>query len=282
MSVKVKKIYSENNDFQHIEVIKRNREKRNKYKEFFVEGVKSIELALKNHWEIVSYIYSSERRLSQWATNILEHSKAETHFDLPLSLMEKLSDRNEGSELMAVVSMPGNDRSRIKIDSNLLLIVFDRPSSPGNLGTMIRSCDAFKANGLIITGHGVDIYDPQTIRSSIGTLFSLPVLRMEQNELFEWFKELKEVYGDLSLIGTSAKAERYINEVDFTKPTVLLLGNETEGLSKNYKSSCHQLVKIPIWGSASSLNVACAASISLYEIDSQRRATGKSKSIPLT
>jgi tRNA G18 (ribose-2'-O)-methylase SpoU len=112
MSPKVKRIYSENNDYQHIEVIKRNREKRGKYREIFVEGVKSIELALRNNWEVVAFVYSSERKLSQWAMNILNHSKAQYHYDLPLPLMSKLSDRDESSELIAVVSMPNNDLAR--------------------------------------------------------------------------------------------------------------------------------------------------------------------------
>ncbi len=271
MSPKVKKIYSENNDFQHIEVIKRNREKRNKYKEFFVEGVRPIEQVLQNNWEIVSLIYSSQRKLSNWAKTIISNSDPSIFYDLSAELMDKLSDKEESSELVAIVSMPEYDFSRIRVDSKLLLIVFDRPSSYGNLGTIIRSCDSFKTNGLIITGHGVDLYDPQTIRASMGSLFSMPVLKVEQRNLFEWLSRTKSMYPDFQMIGTSAKADRYITDEDFTKPTALFLGNETEGLSRMYKTSADRLVAIPIYGSATSLNVACAASICLYEIDRQRR-----------
>jgi len=271
MSVKTKKIYSENNDYQHIDVIKRNREKRNKYKEIFVEGVKPIERAIQNNWEFAAFAYSSQRKLSNWAKDILYHSKADIHYDMPLELMEKLSDKEESSEIIAVVSMPKNDLARIKINQNLLAVIFDRPSSHGNLGTIMRSCDSFKADGLIITGHCVDLYDPQTIRASLGSIFSIPVIRSEQRELVSWLAEVKESYADLQIIGTSAKAERIITDADFTKPTALLLGNETEGLSKGYKEICDRLINIPIYGSATSLNVGCAASICLYEIDRQRR-----------
>ncbi len=271
MNVKIKKIYTENNDFQHIDVIKRNREKRNKYKEFFVEGVKPIERAIQNNWEIVAFVYSSQRKLSNWANDILHHSKANIHYDLPIELMEKLSDKEESSEMIAIVSMPNNDLTRIKVNNDLLIVVFDRPSSHGNLGTIIRSCDSFKVNGLVITGHCVDLYDPQTIRSSLGSIFSIPIIRSEQSELLSWLSDLKKLYINLQIIGTSAKAERIISDENLIPPTILFLGNETEGLSKGYKSICDSLIKIPIYGSASSLNVACAASICLYEIDRQRR-----------
>ncbi|AUS96755.1 hypothetical protein CDQ84_05675 [Clostridium thermosuccinogenes] len=88
MKPKIKRIFSENNDFQRFEVLKRNREKRAKYNEFFVEGVKSINYATEYNWNIKSFICTRERQLSQWANNILKNSKAETHFELTYKLME--------------------------------------------------------------------------------------------------------------------------------------------------------------------------------------------------
>lgn len=272
MQPKIKKIYSENNDFQHLEVIKKNREKRNQYKEFFFEGVKSIERAIQFKWDIIAYGYSSERKLSDWAKNILSNSTAKIHYDLPLSLMDKLSDKEECSELIAIAAIPSNNLSRINTHENMLVAVFDRPSSYGNLGTIIRSCDSFNVDGLIITGHGVDLFDPQTIRSTMGSFFTLPVVKLESHvELYQWFSEIKKSYIDLQLIGTSAKADTIITDQDLIKPTILIVGNETDGLSRNYKTLCDKLVKIPIYGSATSLNVACATSIMLYEVDRQRR-----------
>lgn len=263
-------LYSENNDFQHLEVLKRNRLKRTQFKEFFVEGVKPIELLIKNNWQILAYVYSKDK-LSDWAKNILEKSTADKHFELPLSLMEKLSDKEEFSELIAIVKMSQNDLSRIKINNNLLLVVFDRASSPGNLGTIIRSCDSLGAHGLILTGHSVDMYDPKTIHASVGTLFSLPVIKLESDkEVLEYINDLEKTIGKIQIVGSSAKAQTEIYNHDFKIPTVLLIGNETYGLSSNYKSMSTALVKIPMHGSASSFNVANAASIILYEIHRQR------------
>jgi TrmH family RNA methyltransferase len=270
---KIRKIYSENSEFQLIEVLKRNREKRNKLGEFFVEGVKSINYAIQNNWHINSFIYSNEKPLSEWANNVLKNSNADIHFELPAKLMDKLSEKDEDySEIIAVVKMPDNDLSRINIKKDMLVVVFDRPSSHGNLGTLIRSCEALRVDGLIITGHAVDLYDPKTIRASMGTFFTIPTVRLEShNELLPWIKDIRNKFNNFKVIGSTSKAEALIEEIDLANPMLLLIGNETYGLSNNYKAICDELVKIPMYGKITSFNVACASSIMLYEIDKQRR-----------
>ncbi|MGB4640635.1 MAG: TrmH family RNA methyltransferase, partial [Caldicoprobacterales bacterium] len=246
----VKKIYNENNDFQRMEVLKRNRKKRSRYKEFFVEGVKPINSAIENNWHIKSFAYSTERPLSKWAKEILENSSAQTHFELPLRLMEKLSDKEEDiSELIAVVSIPEDDLSRIKIKDNMLVVIFDRPSSHGNFGTLIRSCEALKVDGVIVTGHSIDIYDPKTIRASMGALFAVPTIRLQShNQLLPWFDRMRQKYNDFKIIGSSSKGDRFIMESDLSKgPMALVIGNETYGLSHSYKQLCDFLVKIPMY-----------------------------------
>ena len=273
MKPKIKKIITENNEFQHIEVLKRNREKRSKYNEFFIEGVKSINYAIQYNWNIKTYAYSREKPLSQWAENVLSNSKAELHLELPLKLMKKLSDKDEEvSEIIAVISMPENDLSRIKIKDDMLVVVFDRPSSHGNMGTLIRSCEALKVDGIIVTGHAIDLYDPKTIRSSMGTFFSVPTIRLQShNDLIEWFDNIKSSMKDFKVIGSTSKADKSIMDADLINPMALLIGNETYGLSNNYKAICDLLIKIPMGGNITSFNVACAASIILYEIGRQRK-----------
>jgi TrmH family RNA methyltransferase len=272
MQPRIIKIYSENNDFQYVETLRRNRTKRQKHKEFFVEGVRPINQALKYHWTINAFLYSKEQELSGWAKGILASSQANTHFELPLPLLNRLSNKSETSELMALIAIPEDHLSRIPIKENMLIVIFDRPANPGNLGTIIRSCDALRVDGLVITGHAVDLYDPETISASTGSFFALPVVRVPSHkELLPWFKTIKSTIGDFQLVGSDERAEREISSHDFTGPTMIVAGNETWGLSASYRELCDSVVKIPIYGSASSLNVACATSIILYEIDRQRR-----------
>ena len=266
------KIYNENSDFQTIETLHRNRVKRNRSGEFFVEGVRAITQAVENNWEITSLVYSREKRLSEWAESILQKSNAKKYFEIPLHLMDKLSDKEDASEVIAIVRIPDDHLSRIQLRENPLVVVVDRPSNPGNLGTMIRSCDALGADGLIVSGHATDLYDPETIRATTGSFFCVPSVRVPSHgEIIVWVKELKKKYPTLKVVGTSAKAKFSIQENDFTLPTVILIGNETNGLSDAYQSFADVLITIPMVGYASSLNISNATSIVLYEAARQRR-----------
>lgn len=269
---KVITIYSENNDLQRIETVRRNREKRNKEGVFFVEGVRPINQATSYDWDIGAFIYANDKELSGWAKGILKNSKAQKHYEMPFDLVKKLSLKEETSELLALVKIPKDNLDRIPVTKNPLILIFDRPASPGNLGTILRSSDALGADGLIITGHAVDAYEPEVVSSSTGSLFAVPVVRLpSQKELTAWIESLKQQFPTLSVIGTDETGPEAIFEHDFTKPTILLLGNETWGLSQSYKELADAMVHIPMQGSASSLNVANAASIVLYEISRQRK-----------
>lgn len=264
-------VFSENNDFQRFEVLKRNRNRRHRYQEFFVEGVRNINEAINNNWKIRGFLYAKNKSLSNWGQDILANSQAEYHYELHGDLMDKLSDKEDTSELIAIANMPADNISRIKVNDPALVVVVDRPSNRGNLGTIMRSCDALGVQGIIVVGHAVDIYDPETIRASMGSLFSVPTIRMSSSSAVEqWIHQLKENDHDLQIVGTSAQGEQKLFNTDLSKPTVLLIGNETDGLSYKFKQMCDVTVNIPIVGSASSLNVACATSIMLYEIHRQR------------
>jgi tRNA G18 (ribose-2'-O)-methylase SpoU len=270
---RTKRIFKANNDWQRVEVLKRNREKRHRYRQFFVEGVKSINYALEYNWPIRWFVYTREKPLSAWAEGVLANSRAELHLELSGQLMAALSEKEEEtSELIAVVDMVERDLSTIEIKDDLLIAVFDRPSSHGNLGALIRSCEALKVDALIITGHAVDLYDPKTIRASMGTFFAVPTFRLPSHrELSPWLEQARRKLPAFQVVGSTAKADLLVDAADFTKPTAILIGNETYGLSNNYKALCDTLVRIPMYGEITSFNVSCAASIILYEVDRQRR-----------
>jgi 23S rRNA (uridine2479-2'-O)-methyltransferase len=278
MAAQLIKIQSRDNHFQHFEVLVRNREKRTRYREFIVEGVRSLNAALKFGWEIRALLYPAKRRLSDWAKGVLDQATAPRHFELAPELMAEISDKEETSELIAIVACPEDDLARLVQSSNMLVVVFDRPGSPGNLGSSLRSCDALGVTGVIITGHAVDLYDPVVVRASTGSLFALPAVRVPSaKEVFAWKKQLLEAGINPQVVAADEKGSRPITQVDFTRPTILLLGNETTGLSKSYRDGADITACIPMAGSASSLNVSCAASIFLYESFKQRTAIRRAK-----
>ena len=276
--MKTEKINSKSATYQKFEVLKTNRNKRFKYGEFFVEGVRNINNAVANGWQIVSFLYDADRKLSDWAKDKLNTVRTEVNYALRSDLLAELSSKEDTSELLAVIKMKNDDFSRIKLSDAPLIALFDRPSNHGNLGTILRSCDALGVDGLIITGHAVDLYDPDVVSSTMGSFFCVPAIRIADNDtVFRLIEDLRVKYPGFQVVGTTAHNETQLFEVDFTKPTMLMIGNETEGLRRIYKEQSDVLTTIPMDpnGSASSFNVACAATVMFYEAVRQRFGTAK-------
>lgn len=273
--MKIIKIFSKNDIYQKFEVLKTNRNKRYKYNQFLVEGVRNINQAIKSNWYVSSFIFanSPEKPLSRWATDLLATVKTEVNYELTDALMQDLSAKEDTSELLAIVEMRQDDSALFFKAENPLLVLFDRPSNHGNLGTIIRSCDALGLDGLVITGHAVDLYAPEVIAASMGSFFKLPVIRMAENQMiFDFFAHLKAKYPGFQVVGTTAHHQQNICDLDLRRPTLLMIGNETDGLCKSFKDACDHLATIPMsaQASASSFNVACAATVLFYEAIRQR------------
>ncbi len=266
------KIYAQNASFQKIQVLKTNRNKRYKYHEFLVEGVRNLNEAVKNNWKIKSFLYHKDG-LSEWASNMIHQVDTDINYCLTPDLMAELSGKEDTSELMAVIEMRDDRLDSVPLSETPFLVLFDRPSNKGNLGTMIRSCDALGADILILTGHGVDLYDPDVVVSSMGSFFKMPVVRIPDNTaLYDYIARLKSKYPAFQTIGTTAHHECPIYNTDLTVPLMLMIGNETMGLNKAFKEFCDVLCTIPMAEDsyASSFNVSCAASILMYEVTRQR------------
>lgn len=261
------KIGKENATFQQILALKENRNKRAQTSLFFVEGVQNIKDALLFNWEIEAFIYSSQTKLSSWANGIL--NKANYNYILDDKLMDKLSDKSDRSELLAIIKIKSFET--IEKTKNPIFVVLDRPSKKGNLGTILRSCDAFHVNHVFYSGHSVDIYDPAVITASMGSFFKVPISFISSNKVFEdLIQNMKKQYKNIQIIGTSLQTDNKLQTCDFSKPTLLLIGNETDGLCKFYNEKADRLVTISMKDGIDSLNVACATSICLYEINRQR------------
>ena len=274
--MKIIRLSNRDNAFQRFDVLKRNRNKRYKYNEFLVEGVRSLNEAVKNGWRIKSFLYQKDS-LSGWASEMIRTVETEVNYCLTEELMGELSGKEDTSELMAVIEMRQDRLDGGQLAQNPFIVLFDRPSNKGNLGTMIRSCDALGADMLIVTGHGVDLYDPDVVVSAMGSFFNMPVVRVGDNTvLFDYINELKRKYPGFTVLGTTAHKEEPIYAVNLTGPVMVMMGNETLGLNRAFKEACDRLCTIPMSEKsyATSFNVSCAASILLYEVTRQRAGGG--------
>lgn len=268
-------ITNKNNHYQRFEVLKTNRNKRHKYNEFLVEGVRSLKEAAKNGWHIKSLIYD-RNNLSDWAKDMIRTVKTQVNYNLTPALLKELSGKEDTSELMAIIEMREDVLEDVPLSPNPFIVLFDRPSNKGNLGTMIRSCDALGADLLIITGHAVDLYEPDVVVAAMGSFFSLPTVRVADNtKLYQYIESLKVRYPDFTIVGTTAHKESPVYSTDLSGPVMLMMGNETMGLNKAFKEYCDVLCTIPMSEKsyATSFNVSCAGAILMYEITRQRKVT---------
>ncbi len=271
--MKTEKVNTKNATYQKFEVLKSNRNKRYKYQEFLVEGVRNINEAIKKGWHIKSFLYSNYKELSDWAKGVIDNTSTVINYELNEILLKELSKKEDTSELMAIVGMRPDNLDALTFSKNPMIALFDRPSNKGNLGTIIRSCDGLGVECLILTGHAVDLYDPEVVVSSMGSFFNMPVVRVPENQkVLEFISMLKKRYPTFQAIGTTAHKEHPIYSLDLTGPILFLIGNETDGLCNAFKDCCDILTTIPMAESsyATSFNVGCAATVMFYEAVRQR------------
>jgi TrmH family RNA methyltransferase len=149
--------------------------------------------------------------------------------------------------------------------NNPFLIVAEAIEKPGNLGTILRSADAAGADGVIVCDRCTDIYNPNVVRASVGTLFTLPVIEAQSCEILAWLNER-----GVRVVAATPSASEEFTQTDLKGPVAIAVGTEQLGLSKQWMDAADIRVRIPMHGIADSLNVATATTLLLYEVVRQR------------
>ncbi|WP_084000858.1 TrmH family RNA methyltransferase [Actinomadura kijaniata] len=264
------RVRSRNDQFQTWQALLTNRNKRQRLGEFLIHGVRPISLAVEHEWPLRRLLYPAEQKLSTWAEGLLRDGGVPSIAVDP-ELLRELGERESAPELIAVGAIKPDDLDRLATGPDFLGVAFDRPTNPGNIGTLVRSADAFGASGLLVSGHAADIYDPKAVRASTGSMFRLPVVRSPSpDKVLDWVTARRESGLPIRIVGTDEHGETPVTDCDLTGPVLLVVGNETLGMSARWRELCDETVSIPIGGAASSLNAASAGTLMLYESARQR------------
>ena len=241
---------------------------------FLIEGYRELSRAVDASIEIVSLFICPTLFLGENEQSLIDKALkgGADIFSCDPKVFKKLSYRDRPDGLIAVasqmkLSLDALSR-KIQGKQNPLFLVAESIEKPGNLGTILRSCDAVGADGVIICDRCTDIYNPNVVRASVGTLFTVPVVEAEGSQVLSWLKSR-----GVKILSSTPNTEVEYTEADLSGPVALVVGTEQLGLSEAWLSQADVKVRIPMMGVADSLNVATATTLLLYEVLRQRSST---------
>lgn len=232
---------------------------------FLVEGIHHVGEALEAGWEVDTLLYAPELLTSTFARDLIARLGT-TPQPVSAPVMESLTDKDNPQGILAIVRQKQTRIDELKhstapgarmIKSAAALV---SPQDPGNVGTILRTLDAVGADALFLLDGGVELYHPTVIRSSMGTLFWKLVIQTSFEAFVTWARS-----GGHQLIGTSARGDVAYQTLVPQSPWILVLGNEQKGLSSVQTNACDVAVSLPMKGRVSSLNLAVAAGVLLYQ-----------------
>lgn len=240
---------------------KKHRDKQEKY---IIEGIHLVQEALRSGADLECIAFDVEQGIPSELSPMAAGGGAQW-IGVSAAVIAKCSDTKTPQPVFAVVRKQKAAVEKLLAQKNSLVIVLDGVQDPGNVGTIIRTADAAGADGVIVGRGSADIYNPKTIRSTMGSVFHLPVVEGDLTELLPKAKK-----SGVRIVSTSLQATATCYEYDFTGPSWLLMGNEAKGVSEAARQLVDDALIIPMKGQAESLNVAMASTVMLFEAMRQR------------
>ncbi|SHH24292.1 23S rRNA (guanosine(2251)-2'-O)-methyltransferase RlmB [Tepidibacter thalassicus] len=251
----------ENEKIKYIKSLLKSK-KRLQEKKYIIEGYRILNQAIECSADIDYVVFTDE------FLNKEEHKKfidflMDNGFKLYKTtnkLFKGITDTEKPQGILAVVKYKEYDLDEILNSNSNFFIILDRIQDPGNMGTIIRTADAAGVYGVILLKGCVDVYNPKVIRSTMGSIFNMPIIQANE----EIIDDLKEK--GFNIVSSYLNTDNYYHSVNYGDKVALVIGNEGNGIKDEIINKSDILVKIPIYGKAESLNAAMASGILMYEI----------------
>ncbi len=229
---------------------------------FLVEGLRHIGELLESDLATEFILYAPETLDSEYGTGLLKTARSAgiPVYATSADILDDLSEKASAAAMIAAARRPEWTLAGLQTAPPGWSVALAAPRDPGNIGAILRSMDAFRAGVLFLLGGGADPWQPGAVRASMGAIFTHPVVEASFADFTNWASGL-----GVPLYGTSAHAGEDIRLLCAAPtPAVLLFGSEREGLTLEQQAACAQVFRIPIHGRGTSLNLAVAAGIALY------------------
>ena len=241
----------------------RRRKERDASGLFLVEGIHHVAEAIEAGAAVEYVCYAPGLLTSEFARELIARESARGLACVAVSneVFESVAEKENPVGILAVARKSNLELSNLQPETFNWGVALVSPQDPGNVGSILRSIDGAGASGLILLDGGADAYHPGAVRASMGALFWKPVVSAAFGEFVDWTKK-----SNYRIVGASANAAVDYREANYSRPLMLLLGSEQKGLSPEQTAICDQMVRIPMLGRVSSLNLAVAAGVMLYAL----------------
>lgn len=235
---------------------------------FVVEGIREISLALKGRYNMESLLICEAIISRETINNLLKLSEEQQSavISITIEIYDKLAYRNSTEGVIALMKSKDLHISNLKLHSdNPLILIAEAPEKPGNIGALLRTADAACVDAVIIANPKTDLYNPNSIRNSIGCLFTNTIATGTTEEIISFLKE-----NNISVYCAALQASVPYYTIDFNSPSAIVVGTEAVGLSSSWLENSTQNIIIPMGGEIDSMNVSVAAGILIFEAKRQR------------
>jgi TrmH family RNA methyltransferase len=247
-------------------IVKLAKSKERKEQQLFViEGARELLLALAGGYIIDSVYVCTQIFAKSKYPDVVDSIARDKIFTISPAVFEKIAYRENSDGIVAVAKPKSHGLADIKLSANPFVIVLESVEKPGNLGAILRTADAAAVDGVIVCDPQTDLYNPNVIRSSVGTLFTVQTAVCTSSEAVEWLQQNK-----ITSYAAELQAAEFYQDVDFTYPSAIIMGTEAEGLSDFWLQNAEKRIKIPMRGKIDSLNVSVSAAILTFEAMRQR------------
>ena len=232
---------------------------------FIIEGARELAMSFVGGYVPDSvYICPSLFEKSEYP-GILESLPTRIMCEVTESVFEKIAYRESSDGILALVKPKSHRLSDLQLPDNPFIIVLETVEKPGNLGAILRTADAAKADAVVVCDPSTDIYNPNTIRASIGCVFTVPIAVGSNKEVLAFLQNR-----GIQTFAADLTAEQWYHESDFTLPSAILMGAEADGLTYFWLKNADKHIKIPMRGVIDSLNVSVSTAILTFEAMRQR------------
>lgn len=250
-----------------VEKLQCNRTHRNASGLFFIEGVRNFIKVIDNSFEIEAIIFSEKLLTAPLARKLVRRSRRSgiCCISVKPEQFRRVSHSERASGIGAIVRQRWFNLHDVSPKAGLCWVAVETVRSPGNLGTLIRTSEAVGGAGFIFIKQGVDPYDPDVVRASMGSLFHQKFVRTSFSALYHWVRQ-----HNCLAIGASPDGQADYHQFNYPQSTLLFLGEERQGLTPQQRDLCQNLVRIPMSGAVDSLNLAVAGSLLMYEVYKSR------------